>query len=178
MREDLSRTEILSDPEYPPRKAIEDIPPGQVLVADCRGDLRAGVLGDILALRLQVRGVAGIVSDGPMRDIGQLAEMDWPIFCQGGAAPATLSVHLGADLQCPIACGGVAVLPGDIMVGDEDGVLVVPRSMAAEVARDGAEQEGLEVFLKQQIADGRATPGVYPANAATLAAYNEWRSKN
>jgi len=175
MREDLSRTEILSDLAYPPRKAIEDIPAGQVLVVDCRGDRRAGVLGDILALRLALRGAAGVVADGPMRDAGQLAEMELPIFCAGGAAPATLSVHFGADLQCPIACGGVAVLPGDIMAGDEDGVVVVPRTMAADVARDAAEQEELEVFLKEQIAAGKPTAGVYPANAETLAAFETWR---
>lgn len=177
MREDLSSTDILSDPDYPPRRAIEDIPPGHVLVVDCRGDQRAGVIGDILALRLQMRGVAGVVSDGPMRDVAQLTDMDFPIFCSGGASPATLSAHFGADLQCPIACGGVAVLPGDIIAGDEDGVLVVPRTLAAEVARDAVAQEELEVFLKLQIAAGRPTRGVYPADAATQAAYEEWRKQ-
>lgn len=178
MREDLSQGAILSDPDYPPRKAIEAIPAGHVLVVDCRGDIRAGVLGDILALRLQVRGVAAVVTDGPMRDVRELREMELPIYCNGAAAPPTLTVHFGADLNCPIGCGGTTVMPGDIMVGDEDGVIVVPRSLADEVARDSREQEDLEIYLKQQIAEGRSTIGVYPASEATIEAYKASRRRS
>ena len=178
MREDLSRVEVLGDPEYPPRKAIEDIPPGMALVIDARGDLGAGVIGDILAARLQERGVAAVVSDGPVRDVDEVAAGAMPVFCAGGAAPASLNVHFGADLQRPIACGGVAVIPGDVLVGDGDGVVVVPQAMAAEVARDGAEQERLENFLKQRVADGHPTIGTYPPNAETLQAYEAWKQAN
>lgn len=175
MREDLSRVEVLGDPEYPPRKAVEDISPGMALVIDARGELGAGVVGDILTARLRERGVAAVVSDGPVRDAAEIAAGGLPVFCAGGAAPASLNVHFGADLQRPIACGGVAVIPGDVLVGDGDGVVVIPQAMAAEVARDGAEQERLENFLKQRVADGHPTIGTYPPNEETLQAYEDWK---
>ena len=177
-REDLSRDELLADPNYPPRKAVEAIPAGHALVVDCRGDTRAGVLGDILVLRLKIRGAIAVVADGPMRDAAELMAMDFPIFCNGAAAPPSLTVHYGADLQCAIACGGVTVLPGDVLVGDADGVVVVPRALAGEVARDGAEQEALEVFLKRRIAEGHSTVGTYPPDEATMKAYEAARSSS
>ncbi len=175
MREDLSQVEVLADPEYPPRKAIEDITPGLALVIDARGDPGAGVIGDILAARLQERGVAAVVSDGPVRDAAKVAGGLLPVFCAGSAAPASLNVHFGADLQCPIACGGVAVIPGDVLLGDSDGVVVIPAALAAAVARDGVEQEQLEDFLKQRVADGHPTIGTYPPNPETLRAYEDWK---
>ena len=101
-----------------------------------------------------------------------------PAGTSGSAAPASLNVHFGADLQRPVACGGVAVIPGDILVGDGDGVVVVPRRMAAEVARDGAEQERLEGFLKQRVESGHPTIGTYPPNPETLQAYEAWKAQN
>ncbi len=175
MREDLSRVEVLGDPEYPPRKAVEDIPPGHAMVIDARGELGAGVIGDILAARMAERGVAAVVSDGPVRDGVAVAAGSLPVFCAGSAAPASLNVHFGADLQRPVACGGVAVMPGDVLVGDSDGVVVVPQAMAEEVARDGAEQEQLENFLKQRVEAGHPTIGTYPPNQATLQAYDDWK---
>ncbi len=175
MREDLSRVEVLGDPEYPPRKAVEDIPPGMAIVIDARGELAAGVMGDILAARMHERGVAAVVSDGPVRDGAMVSAVDMPIFCAGFAAPASLHIHFGADLQCPIACGGVAVMPGDVLVGDGDGVVVIPAAMADEVARDGAEQENLEAFLKGRVEAGHPTIGTYPPNAETLRAYEDWK---
>jgi len=175
MREDLSRPEVLGDPDYPPRKAIEDIPPGHALVIDCRGEQGAGSIGDILALRLQRRGISAAVADGPVRDAAAVRETGLAVFCSGAAAPASLNVHFGADLQRPIACGGVTVFPGDVLVGDGDGVVVIPHALAGEIARDGAEQEQLEVFLKNRIADGHPTIGTYPPNEKTLAAYEAWR---
>lgn len=174
MREDLSDPRVLGDPDYPPRKAIEDIPPGQVLVVDCRGDQRAGSIGDILTLRLKQRGVAAVVCDGPVRDAKEVAATGLPVFCSGAAAPASLSVHFGADLQCAIACGGVAVFPGDVLTGDGDGVVVIPRALAAEVAAGALEQERLERFLKSRIAGGAPTIGTYPPNDETLQIYQEW----
>ena len=176
MREDLSRVEVLGDPEYPPRKAVEDISPGMALVIDARGEQGAGVIGDILCARLQERGVAAVVSDGPVRDGAAVAAGTLPVFCPGFAAPASLHVHFGADLQCPIACGGVAVIPGDILVGDDDGVVVIPAALAEEVARDGAEQERLENFLKSRVQAGHPTIGTYPPNSDTLAAYEGWKN--
>ncbi len=175
MREDLSRVEVLGDPEYPARKAIEDIPPGMALVIDARGEPGAGVIGDILTARLQERGVAAVVSDGPVRDGFAVAAGVLPIFCPGFAAPASLHVHFGADLQSPIACGGVAVIPGDILVGDNDGVVVIPAAMAQDIARDGAEQERLEGFLKCRVEAGHPTIGTYPPNEETLQGYDDWK---
>ena len=161
MREDLSRTEILGDPEYPPRKAIEAPPPGTALVIDARGRTDAGV--------------AALVSDGPVRDAAAVAATGLPVYCNGAAAP--LNIHFGADLERPIACGGVAVFPGDVLVGDGDGVVVVPRALADEVARDGETQEALEAFLKARIEAGSPIPGTYPPNQATLDAYEAWRKQ-
>jgi regulator of RNase E activity RraA len=177
MREDLSRPEALADVEYPPRKAIEAIPPGQALVIDCRGDPRAGVAGGILAARLRVRGAAAIVADGPMRDGAELAAGAFPIYCAGAAAPASIAVHFGAGLQEPIACGGAAVFPGDVVAGDADGVVVIPRALAPEIARDGGEQERLEAFLLSRIEAGRPIFGTYPPNEETLRDYEAWRRR-
>lgn len=175
MREDLSDPAILGDREYPARKAFEDIPEGQALVIDARGEQRAGTLGDILVARLKVRGAAAVVSDGPVRDGAEVAKIGLPVFCTGAAAPASLNVHFGADLQRPVACGGVAVFPGDVLMANGDGVVVVPRALADEIARDGAEQEELEVFLKSRVEMGHPIFGTYPPDEATLAAYRTWR---
>ncbi|HJM91094.1 MAG: hypothetical protein V1262_10185 [Alphaproteobacteria bacterium] len=148
------------------------------MVIDARGELSAGVIGDILAARLQERGIAAVISDGPVRDGVEVAAGLLPVFCAGSAAPASLNVHFGADLQRPIACGGIAVLPGDVLVGDSDGVVVVPQAMAEEVANDGSEQERLEGFLKSRVEAGHPTIGTYPPNAATLQAYEDWKAAN
>ena len=177
MREDLSRPEVLADVEYPPRKAIEAIPPGCALAIDARGEMRAGVAGGILAARLRIRGAAAMVSDGPMRDAGELAAGAFPIYCAGGAAPASITVHFGAGLQEPISCGGAAVFPGDILAGDADGVVVVPRALAGEIGRDAPEQERLEAFLQSRIEAGRPIFGTYPPNEATLRDYEEWKRR-
>ena len=175
MREDLSTPEVLADPEYPQRKAIEACPPGQALVCDSRGEQRAGMLGDILTTRLMVRGVAAFVTDGPMRDAAAVAAMAFPTFCTGSAAPASLAAHFAAAVQDPIACGGVAVFPGDVLVGDPDGVCVIPRGIADDVARAAGEQEQIEAFILERIRDGTPVPGTYPPNEATLAAFEDWR---
>jgi len=178
MREDLSRPEVLGNPEYPPRKAIEEVPAGHVLVIDCRGVTDAGSAGDILITRLQRRGVAGLVTDGAMRDADGVAALGFPVFCAGAAAPPGLNRHFGVDLQRPIACGGTAVFPGDVIVGDGDGVVVIPRHLADEVARGGAEQELLEAFIQKKVAEGRHLVGTYPPDAATLAEYEAWKASH
>lgn len=175
MREDLGGHEMLADPAYPPRRAIEDCPPGHALVIDCRGVPDAAMAGDILITRLKARGVAALVGDGPVRDAEAVAGLGFPVFCAGACAPAGLSRHFGADIGRPIACGGVAVFPGDILAGDGDGVVVIPRALAAEVAAAAVEQEEMEAFLQRRIADGAPVPGTYPPNAETRAAYEAWR---
>ena len=176
-REDLDVITVFENPEHPQRKAIEVVPPGQVLVLDCRGETRAASGGQILTTRLKVRGAAGLVSDGPIRDSGAIASMDFPVYCAGGSAPLNLIHHHAADLNVPIGCGGVPVYPGDIIVGDDEGVAVIPQHLADEVAADAAEQEILEVFVLERIEAGAALPGTYPPNAATRAAYAQWRKK-
>jgi regulator of RNase E activity RraA len=174
-REDLDTVAVFTDPEHPQRKAIEITPPGHVLVIDCRGDTRAACAGQILAARLMKRGVAGLVGDGGIRDAGPIGEMPFPVYCTGPSAPLNLARHHAAESNVPIGCGGVAVYPGDIVVGDRDGVVVIPAAMAHEVAVDAAEQEELEAFLLERVTDGAALPGTYPPNEATRAAFEQWR---
>ncbi|MXY16526.1 MAG: ribonuclease activity regulator RraA [Acidobacteria bacterium] len=176
-REDKAVPEVWADRTYPQRKAIETVPEGWALVIDSMGDTRAGSVGDILALRLAKRGVAALVTDGALRDTPVLAEMDFPVFCAGAAAPASVVALFAADLQCPIGCGGAAVFPGDIVVGDAEGIVIVPRHLAEEVARDGAEQERLERFVHARIEAGHSTFGTYPPDEATLAAYALWKEE-
>jgi regulator of RNase E activity RraA len=175
-REDLDVVEGFADPEHPQRKAIESVPPGHVLVVDCRGDTRAASGGEILATRLMVRGVAGLVSDGGIRDSAPIARLPMPVFCAGASAPLNLAVHHATELQVPIGCGGVAVYPGDLIVADADGVVVVPAHLAEEVARDAEQQERLEAWVLTRIQAGAALPGTYPPNAETRAAYDTWRA--
>lgn len=177
-REDLDQLSAFDNPEHPQRKGVESVPPGHVLVIDCRGETRVASGGQILTTRLQVRGVAGLVSDGPVRDSGPISEMDFPVYCAGGSAPLNLIQHHAIDLNVPIGCGGVPVYPGDIVVGDDEGVVIIPAHLADEVARDAAEQELMERFILERIEGGAALPGTYPPNAATREAYAAWRSEH
>ena len=174
-REDLDQISAFDDPDHPQRKGIESVPPGHVLVLDCRGETRVASGGQILTTRLKMRGAAGLVSDGPVRDSGRIAEMDFPVYCAGGSAPLNLIHHHAVDLNVPIACGGVAVYPGDVIVGDDEGVVVIPQHLAEEVARDAAEQEQMEAFILQRIEGGAMLRGTYPPNDETKAAYAQWR---
>jgi regulator of RNase E activity RraA len=176
-REDLDVVGVFENPEHPQRKAVETVPAGQVLVMDCRRDARAASGGNILLTRLQMRGVAGVVTDGGLRDSEAIGAMDFHVYGAGGSAPLNLAIHHAVDLNVPIGCGGVAVFPGDVIVGDGEGVVVVPRHLADEVAHDAAEQEILEEFVLQEIAKGRPLPGTYPPNAQTLARYRQWREQ-
>jgi regulator of RNase E activity RraA len=168
---------VFENPAHPQRKSIETVSAGHVLVVDCRGDTRAASAGGILLARLAVRGAAGFVSDGCVRDTPEIAAMAFPVYCAGGSAPLNLVRHHAADFQRPIGCGGVAVFPGDVIVGDGEGVVVIPRHLADEVAADAAEQEALEMFVMREIKAGKPLPGVYPPNEATRARYAQWRRK-
>ena len=174
-REDLDQISAFDDPDHPQRKAIESVPPGHVLVLDCRGEKRVASGGEILTTRLKVRGAAGLVSDGPVRDSGSLRQMDFPIYCAGGSAPLNLLQHHAIDLNVPIGCGGVAVYPGDIVVGDDEGVAIIPQHLAAEVAADATEQEKMEGFILERVQNGAKLAGTYPPNAETRAAFADWR---
>lgn len=174
LREDLSTPAALGGADYPPRLAIEQAPEGSVLVIDGRGRGDLAVVGDLLTERLKIRGVAAVVSDGGIRDCTESLAVGLALYAAGPAAPPSVAGHTAADLQTPVACGGVAVFPGDIIVGDGDGVVVIPQALAAEIARDGVEQERYERFAKLKIQEGRPVPGVYPPNEKTKAEYAAW----
>jgi regulator of RNase E activity RraA len=173
-REDLAIAANLALPTNPQRAAIEQVPPGHVLIMDARGEPGSGNLGDILIARLSYRGVSGVVTDGAMRDAEELRKIGFPVFCSGFAAPPSYCTIMATDANRPIGCGGVAVYPGDIIVGDQDGVVVIPPKFAAEVARDAAEQERMDRFVRKRVDRGASTAGLYPPNEANKAAYQRW----
>lgn len=160
------------------RLAMERIGPDQVLVIDARGDARTGTMGDILATRIMMRGAAGIVTDGALRDTPALAEMDFPIFLGGAAAPPSHLVHHPVDMNLPVGCGDVAVMPNDLIVGDGEGVVVIPRHLAREVIDEAWEQEQLEQWVVEQVKTGRALAGLYPPNEETRAAFEASRNRD
>jgi regulator of RNase E activity RraA len=174
-REDVDTLSVFQDYDHPQRKAVETVPPGAVLVVDARGQTRAASLGHILATRLLRRGVAGFVTDGSVRDSAGFAELALPTFAAGAAATTNLARHHAVDLQVPIGCAEVPVYPGDIMVGDPDGVVCVPRHLAADVAVAAVEQERLEEFVLEKIESGAPLRGTYPPDEATLAEYRRQR---
>jgi regulator of RNase E activity RraA len=176
-REDLDVVSAFQDPNHPQRKAFETVGPGQVLVMDCRGDLRAANGGGILATRAMKRGAAAIVSDGAFRDTPEIGRMPFPVFAAGASATISLAVHHAVDLNVPIACAGVPIFPGDILVGDEEGVVVIPRHLTTEIAAPAAEQEAFEAFILQKIEAGAPLPGTYPANEQTRAEYQAYRAQ-
>jgi len=177
MREDLDHLGVFRDPEMPQRKAVEMVGPGDVLVIDARGDVRAGTIGNILATRVMKRGAAGIVSDGPFRDLEGIRELGFPCYTSGPHANTNLSIHHPVDVDVPVGCGGVLVFPGDVLVGDGDGVIVIPRHLAEEIALDAAEQERAEVFILEKIAAGAGIVGVYPMSPETEEEYRRWRDQ-
>lgn len=174
-REDIDNLDVFDDPDNPQRRAIESVGPGQVLIMDCRGDTEAASAGHILVTRLRERGAAALVTDGSLRDSTRIATEDFPAFAAGVSATLSLASHHAVDMQTPISCAGVAVYPGDVVVGDGEGVIVIPRYLADEVAHDAAEQEALEVFILDRIRDGAPLTGTYPPNDATVDAFRSGR---
>ncbi|WP_193509093.1 fumarylacetoacetate hydrolase family protein [Cryobacterium sp. BB736] len=156
------------------KRAFDSLNAGDVLVVEARGERGTGTVGDLLALRAQVRGAAGIVTDGGVRDFAVVSELDIPVF-HAGAHPAVLGRrHVPWETDVTVACGGTAVQPGDVIVGDADGVIVIPPSLVEEVVDDAIEQERQERFIGQQIEAGASVDGLYPMNQDWLAKYREW----
>ncbi|HEV7740903.1 MAG TPA: fumarylacetoacetate hydrolase family protein [Pseudolysinimonas sp.] len=156
------------------KRAFDSLRPGDVLVIEARGERGTGTVGDILALRAQVNGAAAIVTDGGVRDFDTVAALDIPTF-SAGPHPAVLGRrHVPWEVDGTIACGGAAVQPGDVIVGDGDGVLVIPPALAAEVAAAAVEQELEETFIAEQVADGASVDGLYPLNAAWRGRFESW----
>ena len=175
-REDLDVSAVFESREHPQRKAVETIPQGHVLVMDCRQDKRAASAGSILITRMMVRGAAGVVTDGGLRDTPAIEQLDLPVYCAARSAPTNLTRHHAMDINVPIGCGEVAVFPGDIIVGDREGVVVIPRHLAEEVARDGYRQSLFEDFVTERVKGGQSIFGLYPPDQEMLAAFETWKA--
>lgn len=177
-REDRNPITVFRDANHPQRVAMETCPAGHVLVMDARGDARAATAGSILITRLALRGAAGVVSDGGFRDMAGIGALDMPAYCAGPSAPTNLTLHEALDINIPVACGGVAVFPGDVMLGDGDGVMVIPAHLAEEIATECAEMEVFEDFVLEQVKDGAGIIGLYPPTQETnQVAFAAWRKK-
>jgi len=175
-REDLNQLAVFRDRGHPQRKAIEDCPPGAVMVMDSRKDARAASAGSILVTRLMKRGVAGVVTDGGFRDAADIARLGFPAYHHRPSAPTNLTLHQAIDINVPIGCGDAPVFPGDIVVGDADGVVILPAHMADELAAEALEMTAFEDFAAEQVARGRSILGLYPpTDPQTPAEFAEWR---
>lgn len=177
-REDLNPITVFQDPEHPQRAAIEQCPEGHVMVIDSRQDPRAASAGDILIRRLMKRGGAGIVTDGGFRDSPTIGTLDIPAYQQRPSSPTNLTLHQAIDFNLPIGCGGVPVFPGDIVVGDGEGVVVIPAGIADEIANEAHEMTAFEDFVTEQVMAGRSIIGLYPpTQEQTLTDFAAWREK-
>ena len=161
-REDLNTLAAFQDRQHPQRQAVEQCPPGSVLVMDSRKNARAASAGGILVSRLMVRGVAGVVTDGGFRDSPEIARLAIPAYHQRPSAPTNLTLHQALDINQPIGCGDVAVWPGDVVVGDGEGVVVIPAALADEVAMEAVEMTAFEDFVTERVLAGQSILGLYP----------------
>ena len=176
-REDVDHLGAFEGRGHPQREAIEACPAGSVLVMDARRDASAATGGDILMTRLMVRGVAGAVTDGGLRDSPTIEKLAWPAYCGARSAPLNLVRHHAVDTQLPIGCGGVAVYPGDVVAGDAEGVVVIPAKLADEVAQEAAAQTLFEDWVEAKVKEGRTIFGLYPPSAETRAEFEAWKKK-
>ncbi|MFY0646116.1 MAG: ribonuclease activity regulator RraA [Sulfitobacter geojensis] len=175
-REDRNQLVEFRNPEHPQRVAVETCPEGHVLVMDSRKDPRAASAGDILITRLMMRGAAGVVTDGGLRDAATIGELDIPSYHARPSSPTNLTLHEAIEINCPIGCGDAAVFPGDIMVGDDDCVIIIPADLAEEVADEAVEMTAYEDFVVSEVKSGAGIIGLYPAtDPANLEKFAEWR---
>lgn len=178
-REDLNTIKVFEDRGHPQRVAIETCPEGAVLVMDSRKEARAASAGSILVTRLMKRGAAGVVTDGGFRDSPEIAELGMPAYHSRPSAPTNLTLHQALDINVPIGCGDVAVFPGDVMVGDREGVVVIPAHLAEEIANEAVEMTAFEDFVTEEVKGGRSILGLYPpTDPGTRAQFAAWRAKN
>jgi regulator of RNase E activity RraA len=177
-REDLNAVEVFKDPKHPQRVAVETCPPGHVLVMDSRKDPRAASAGGILVTRLMVRGCAGIVTDGGFRDSPEIGGLAIHAYHNRPSAPTNITLHQAIDINVPIGCGDVAVWPGDVMVGDDEGVIVIPAHLADEIAKEAAEMTVFEDFVTEEVKKGRPIIGLYPpTQEQSVKDFAAWRSR-
>lgn len=177
-REDLNTLEVFRNPDHPQRLAVETCPEGHVLIMDSRKDARAASAGGILVTRLMVRGVVGVVTDGGFRDSPEIARLDLPAYHQRPSAPTNLILHQAIAINEPIGCGDVAVFPGDIVVGDDEGVVIVPVAFADDIADEATQMTVFEDFVTEQVRNGRSVIGLYPATHPEVAEqFKAWRDR-
>ena len=177
-REDLNPITVFEDRAHPQRKAVEDCPRGAVFVVDSRKNPRAASAGAILVTRLMKRGVAGIVTDGGFRDSPEIAKLGIPAYHNRPAPPTNLTLHQAIDIDVPIGCGDVAVWPGDVVVGDAEGVVVIPAHLADSIADEAVEMTAFEDFVAEQVGKGRSIVGLYPAtDPKTRTEFAAWRRR-
>jgi len=178
-REDLDGLDSFEDENNPQRKGVEECPAGAVFVIDSRADASAASAGAILVTRLQVRGCNGIVTDGGFRDTPDIAQMPMPAYHSQPSAPTNLTKHHAVAINDPVACGGVSVFPGDIMVGDNEGVVCIPRHITQKIASEAIEMTIFEEFVMEKVKAGASTFGLYPpTDPSTRKEYEAWREKN
>jgi len=175
-REDLATPESWSSPRST-RAAIEEMPRGCIAVVDAMGVCDAGIFGDILCARMAKRGVAALVTDGVIRDVAGVLGTGLPVFCRGTAAPPSVAGLTFVGWQEPIACGGVAIFPDDLIVADRDGAVVVPKDLIEIVAAEAPAQEALEQWIMDEVRSGHALPGLYPPNAENKARFAARQAK-
>src|SRR3982751_1408863 len=178
-REDLNTLDVFRNHAHPQRKAVEDCPAGSVLVMDSRKDARAASAGAILVTRLMQRGVAGVVTDGGFRDSAEIAKLGFPAYHHRPSAPTNLTLHQAIEINGPIGCGDAPVFPGDVILGDSDGVIVIPAHLADEIANEAFEMTAFEDFVTEEVKKGRSILGLYPAtDPQTGTDFAEWRKKH
>ncbi|OSQ47726.1 MULTISPECIES: ribonuclease activity regulator RraA [Pseudomonadota] len=177
-REDRNPIEVFRDPNHPQRVAVEQCPAGHVLVMDSRKDARAASAGSILVTRLMKRGVVGIITDGGFRDAEGIGKLDIHAYHNRPSAPTNLTLHEAYDINVPIGCGDAPVFPGDVLVGDRDGVVVLPAHLADEIAEECAGMESFEDFVLEEVMAGKSIIGLYPPTKdETKANFEAWRKK-
>ena len=178
-REDLNPITVFQDRSHPQRKAVEECPRGAVMVIDSRKDPRAASAGSILVTRLMQRGVAGVVTDGGFRDAPEIAGLDIPAYHQRPSSPTNLTLHQAIDINVPIGCGDAPVFPGDVIVGDGEGVVVIPAHLADEIADEAVEMTAFEDFVTHEVQNGRSILGLYPAtDPKAKEDFQAWRTAN
>ena len=175
-REDLNPIAVFQDRAHPQRKAVEECPPGAVMVIDSRKDARAASAGGILVSRLMVRGAAGVVTDGGFRDSPEIAKLAIAAYHNRPSAPTNLTLHQAIDINVPIGCGDAPVFPGDVVVGDAEAVIVIPAAIADEIADEAVEMTVFEDFVTEQVLKGRSILGLYPpTDEQAKADFAAWR---
>ncbi len=177
-REDRNQLVEFRNPRHPQRHAIETCPPGHVLVMDSRKNATAASAGDILVTRLMMRGGAGVVTDGGFRDAMNIGELEMPAYHSRPASPTNLTINEAIDINVPIGCGDAPVFPGDIIVGDDDSVIIIPAHLADEIADEAVEMTAYEDFALEQVRAGESIIGLYPATKEeNLERFAAWRKK-